>query len=74
MQADLVSDEAMIETYKQMHATAKELGYTSILEALEATPTAKAVGPMTRCPQCRCRFQVVHDVDAHLATLKGEQL
>jgi hypothetical protein len=32
----LRDQQAEVETYRQMHATAKDLGYPSILEALEA--------------------------------------
>lgn len=43
----------------------------AVLAAL-STPSAapvEAMGPEIRCPNCRIKFQHVHDVDAHLAAL-----
>jgi hypothetical protein len=43
--ADEPSPKAMIEAYKQMHETAKEMGYPSVLEALEHLDELRAPTP-----------------------------
>jgi hypothetical protein len=61
--------EVQAETYRQMHEIARELGYPSILEALEAAPAPPSLSPGVGCEHTPGPWQFFPSASATSVTL-----